>query len=551
MPPTPARSWSRDTARRHAGAVLLLVVAVGTLALAPAPLAALQDTTASRDGGQGASIPAMPPGATVLHVDADSDVPVTGWAGSADRPYPHIAWAVAHAQFLRERGHAVRIVVAPGTYRETIHIVGVGDNPPLVVESQVPGQAVVSGAEIESRWTRTGEGGHFVAPWEHDWGLAPIPPGWGGVEVPDGVRRREAVLVDGAPLRQVLEQDELVPGTFLVDESADRLVVDPPAGVDDLGDHLVEVAERDRVLRIRRRAENVTVKGFVFEAAAATLQKPMGQVVNARDVLLEANTFRHSSWDGLSVCCTGGVTVRDNRLVDNGGTGLGTDRVRDALVEGNTMTGNNVRGADHGYAGWSVAGSKNLRLHDAVYRGNTYDDNWARGLWFDTDVTNVLVDGDRSCGNLLSGAFIEKVQGPLTIRDSTFCRNPHGGIVVATSGNVTIERSTLEDNGHSQLVFSGGRFRVWTDHVTGEVVTMGDFENWTLRDNEIVSPGAARLIHSPVIPIEHWRHLLASGEMTANGNTWTRASYTDAIRLKGENFPMQEWYATTGDTAGP
>lgn len=253
----------------------------------------------------------------------------------------------------------------------------------------------------------------------------------------------------------------------------------------------------------------------------------------------------------LPTACAGGRPCsstarpwcRDNHAADNGGNGIDSYKTRDLVVEGNTITGSNVRGARHGYVGWSVAGSKNLLLHEAVFRNNTYEATFARGPWFDTDVKHVLVDGDRSCENLRDGVFVEAVQGPLTIRDTTYCRNGGAGVLLATSGNVVLERSPLTDNRYGQLVFTGDPVRTWSDHRTGETITMGDFENVTLTANVFLSTGPARLIYSPVIPIEDWRALHTGDSSTDPASTTTTTS------TKGKGRPDKSDTATSDGTS--
>ena len=530
-----------DTRRFRILVVLITVI----LAVAAVPPALATTGSAGVEPADGSKDLTLPADATVLHVDDDASVFPDG---SAELPFPTISWAVAYGQMLRRHGQAVHIIVHPGVYRETVTVGWAGDDPaPLVIESEVPGSATVTGADLESRWTSVDGSGVFAAPWDQTWGLAPIPSSWVGVRVPEGVRRREAVFVDGHALAQVLEGSELTPGSFMVDQAAGRLLMSPPAGVTSLDGHVVEVARRDAALRIKGLAHSVAVKGFVFESAAAAFEHYMAYVSDSTNVVIEGNTFRHSSAGGLGVCCTDGITVRDNRAVDNGGNGIDTYRAHDAVIEGNVISDNNARGARFGYTGWSAAGSKHLLLHDAVLRGNTYEHNYARGLWFDTDVVDVVVDGDRSCHNGRDGLFIEAVQGPLTVQHSVFCTNDGAGIAVGTSGNVLLARSILADNRDGQLVFVGDRTRSWTDHVTGARVTMGDFADWTLRDNWFASSGSAPLVSSPVISYADFDALLRAGEISASGDQWYRPSMAEAIVLRTDDYSMKDWRRYTGD----
>lgn len=540
--------WAR-VARLTTLALVIAAIGVGFPSLGASPGAA----ATAADPATGSSVQ-LPADAVVLHVDqakAQRVWPHTEvWPdGSTDLPFPNIAWGVAQAQSLRKQGLAVHLLVAPGVYRETISVGSAGTAPkPLVIEAASPGSVIVSGAEVEARWTRVIGTPQYSAPWLNNWGLSPLPSGTTSSSVPYLVRRREALLVDGTPLAQVANRNDLTPGTFVVDESANQIFLVPPSGITDLAGHLVEVAVRERTLDVKAYARSVAVKGFVFEAGAAPFTRYMAYVSDNADILIEENTFRYSSWGGLGLCCTQGVTARDNVAVDNGGNGLDTYKAHNALIEGNYIARNNVRGFRSGYVGWSTAGSKNFRMHGAVFRGNTYDGNFARGLWFDTDVKGILIDGDRSCGNLRDGVFIEATQGPLTIQDTTFCNNGGAGIAVSTSGNVRVERSTLSNNAYGQLVFTGVPSRTWTDHVTGASITMGFFKSWTLASNTLSSTGSAPLIYSPVIPIADWKALLKAGNIVASQNVWSRPSMDGAIKIQATNYTMTEWQAATGDS---
>lgn len=546
--------WNRVPAPRSRFAALVLALA--GLGLVAPPIAAHAGADSSpaapADPATGGAVH-VPDDATVLHVDvayAEELWPATDVMGDGSlvKPYPSIAQGVWVAQNLREAGTPVRVVVAPGVYREKVEVGSAGAAPaPLSIEAASPGAVVVTGADVEQRWTEVPGTSLFSAPWLHDWGLSPVPSSWGSTSVNDTVRRREGVYVDWEPLTQVGTEGELTAGEFMVDEAADRILMAPPAGVADPRHHTVEVTARDRALRIHGGARSVQVKGFIFQGGAPGFEKHMVYVSDSTDVLVEGNVLRHSTWGGLGLAGGERITFRGNHAVDNGGNGIDTYKSRNVVVESNRMTGNNTRGLVNGYVGWSTAGSKNLLLHGAVFRGNVYEGNLARGLWFDTDVANVLVDGDRSCDNLSDGVFVEAVQGPLTISDTTFCGNNGAGIRVGTSGNVRVEGSSIIDNRYG-ILFTGERQRSWWDHITGLLVEMGDFADWTLVGNTIQAPGSQPTISSDVIAMSEWRALLEAGEIVASGNTFVRTPLEGSIQIQGGVFPLADWDGMTGDS---
>lgn len=539
--------------RFHRLLLAAVALAVGAFGLALVP--AVASPTGGVPGGSatGFAGPALPEGAWSLHVQAGA--PVAGVDGTKAHPFPSLAWAVAISTGLRKQGHAVRVVIGPGVYRETITVGNTGTNPPpLVVESTAPGAVRVTGADVEDRWAPVADApGLVAAPWDQDWGLAPVPSSWAdaNVHVSDGARRRENVMVDGMPLAQVQKIDHLTAATFWVDEAGDRIVMGPPAHVTDVARHRVEVARRPHALRISGGAANVTVKGIVFDGAAAPFERHMAYVTDARDILVEGNTFRQSSWGGLGFGIVRNVTVRGNHAVDNGGNGIDTYKTTNAVIERNVITGNNVRGARNGYVGWSVAGSKNLLLTTAVFRGNTYSGNLARGMWLDTDVRDVLIDGDVACHNHRDGLFVEAVQGPLAIEASTYCGNGGAGIAVATSGNLAVRGSTLSDNVKGQLLFTGDRSRSWVDHLLGTPLTITDFQDLTLVGNRFTSTGTAPIVASPVMTVDEFRTQLEAGRIDASDNVWSRPDLARSIQISSQVFPLADWDALTGDSASP
>lgn len=530
-----------------------LVLATGCFGLALAPAEATDADLRPGDPASGYAGPELPAEPWTLHVRPGAST--AGVDGTEVHPFPTMEWALAIATGLRQQGNAVRVVLAPGVYRETLAVGNAGqDPPPLVVESAAPGAVFVTGADVETRWTPVeGAPALVQAPWEQDWGLAAVPQSWASsnVGVSDGVRRRENVFIDGTPLAQVQRLEDVSPGAFWVDEAGDRIVMRPPTDVSDVDRHLVEVAQRPFAMRISGGAANVTVRGIVFEGAAAPFERHMAYVTDSRNVRIEDNVFRHSSWGGLGFGTVEHATVRGNHTTDNGGNGLDTYKTTDVVIEGNVITGNNVRGARNGYFGWSVAGSKNLLLSQAVFRGNVYSGNLARALWLDTDVRDVLIDGDLACHNHRDALYVEAVQGPVTIQDTTYCENGGAGIAVGTSGNLTVRGSTIADNVRGQLLLTGDRQRSWLDRVLGSLVTLGDFEDITLIDNELTSTGAAPIVTSPVMTIDEFRTQLRAGEIRASGNTWSRPDLASSIQISSKIFPLAEWDALTGDTASP
>ena len=111
-------------------------------------------------------------------------------------------------------------------------------------------------------------------------------------------------------------------------------------------------------------------------------------------------------------------------------------RLHNVLFEDTENSYNNWRGAWGEYDGWSVGGTKFLVIHGAVFRRNRSIGNHALGFWFDTDCTDILVDGAWWVGNDRAAIFIEANQGPIAIRNSVMALNDHG-VTSTNSSRIT------------------------------------------------------------------------------------------------------------------
>ena len=92
-----------------------------------------------------------------------------------------------------------------------------------------------------------------------------------------------------------------------------------------------------------------------------------------------------------------------------------------------------------------------------------FEDNYRGGPWFDCDSTDVYVGHTVVRNDVGTGIWVEISQGPATIENclvencNTGGVGGRGGIVIASSKNVTVRNCVLKDNGHSNM-------RVWEDN---------------------------------------------------------------------------------------
>jgi hypothetical protein len=447
-----------------------------------------------------------------------------------------ISEALARQRSIRDSGSNVRVLVYPGTYRESLSLHGAAANEPaLSIEATQPG-VIISGSDVFTGWQAlAGSPGVYYHNWPHNWGLVTIPNGWEPVNVQPIVRRSEMVFNDGNHLTQVLSLAELSAGEFFVDEAADRIYMQPSGG---LG--TVEVATRPRLVFFQS-IRNVSVDGFIFEhAASGPLQGSAVTVNDSRSFRVANVEARWNNGFGVSVWNGENVTLRNIESVDNGGGGMGIGKSRLLRVENVDTSRNNWRGAQGDFKGWSVAGTKALALHDAHITGYRSMGNQTRGLWLDYDITRVLIENAVVCGNDHDGTFLEAAQGPLVIRDSVFCRNSGDGIHAGNLTQFALLDTAVCRNDDTVIFMGGLDARVVTDHETGEVISVPRGADWTLVGN--VLRDGVRLFgaHSrPAVDV-------LAGTLVSDGNVWWHTSPEPFLIGGGETVDFAGWRQVTG-----
>lgn len=462
------------------------------------------------------------------HVHVDVNTGSDDNTGTQEAPLQTLEEGMARAISNRSKGLGTRILLYPGTYREGIeHHYNHSGGPLIVIEAVEPHAVVISGSDIFSDWACDVVCEHH---WPHDWGytdnsrLNPLG------------NRREMVFVDGVRQEQVLRYSDLAPGKFYVDESADRLYLHPERS---LSDAMVEVAVRPHLF-YAQALHDLEIRNLVFQHAATPVDWAAVFIVEQSNVLIENILVQHNNWDGLAYYANNNITLRNSTMNHNGGNGMQASKVVDGHFEGNETSYNNWRGHVGGMSGWSV-GQKFMRVRDVTIRRHTSTNNLSRGLWLDWDNSRVVLDEVYSCNNLLDGLFIEASQGPIAVRNSTFCGNGQAGIVVATSHNLTIEESSLSRNSQGQLRIVGTNVEV-ENWITNETYLLS-FKNWRVQNNRMAAKREQSIISTTIDP-NGWQLLMSTSEF--NSATYS-AEIMETFQVPGNNWlTFKEWQKTTG-----
>jgi parallel beta-helix repeat protein len=484
-----------------------------------------------------------------LHVDIQNPEASDANPGSELRPFKTIQAATTAAMENNKGRVSTKILISPGTYRESIQLGynGQETDAPIIFEAKTTGTAIISGSEVWGNWQRGNQSNIYIHPWPYRWGLAPYPAGWEGwVTLQPILRRREMIFVNGTFLLQVLTQGELVAGSFFVSESEGLVYVFPPAGTN-METATVEVAIRPQLL-LAEGKRFLTLRGLTFTHGNAAIQAAAVTFNNSSEFLIENSRFDWNNWSGIGTNGVHDVVVRNSIFNNNGGIGSLGWKMKDILFEGNTTNWNNWRGAQvvPPFDEWGVAGLKHLLVHKGIYRNHTADGNYALGFWLDTDCVDVLIENSRFCENLTGGMFLEANQGPQTLRGNLICNNRGSGLLIGNSTNGLLEKNIFYHNHDTQIRLGGAEARPVTDWETNQTYSLLS-KNWVWRNNAVTGTAAQQLFVTTLSP-PLWDPFQTS--FTSDSNVWFRPGGSNGFVIPGgDHVDLAGWKSTTGEEA--
>jgi hypothetical protein len=439
-----------------------------------------------------------------------------------------IAAALTKVRDANRQGRAVRLLLEPKTYRESLILGpdGLATPAPITIDGQ---GAVISGANVLASWSPVGDG-TFRHHWPHNLGNLADP--WPALSYNRTLLNREAMFVGEVPYHVVDSAAKLVPGTFLVDEAADTITARPRAGDAPLTS--AEVTVRTKTLQIDGRS-NVTVRNMTLERGAGAVQENMAGSWNSSNFTVENVTARQAAGGGFSIGTGKAATMRNVRFLDNGISGYGSYKQAGILIENAELARNNWRGAQVGFTDWA-SGVKFMMTSDVAIKGWNAHHNYSNGLWFDHDNENISVYGLVSAGNLGRGLYLEKNPGPITIDDAKICNNGMSGISYARTDRATVRNSQVFNNAGWQHLHTGSStpeimpdgYVVHGNAMTLQnTITVGD--DWAQKD----SLNKGWLFWQTRDEAAFWN------SASFSGNTWYHTQRTNPFSVTGI---WNEWY---------
>lgn len=383
----------------------------------------------------------LPPGTVTLHVASAGDAMAAD--GSMEAPFVGLGQGLSAATPLLQGGTPVRLLFAPGIYREGgVEWVGhdfgsTAQQTPLILEGAEMDGVVFSGAVSWSGGWTEGSPGHWTRVWPYAWGIGPDPWADWDYHLPLEMRRREMLVMDGERVLPVFATEDLTEDRFFVDEDAGVIHYRGP----DPNVREVEVPV-ERFLISMRGKSNLTVRRIVvrhyshyIDEAAAARFWGFGEnhIPTSVNILVEDSRFDDNSAQGLSVGLYDGGTVRRVRLHGNGYLNVSFPTNHNLLLEDIETTGANWRGYPHGQLSWSAGGMKLTRAHGLTLRRLVAAENLTNGIWFDVYVGANQVEELHAFGQANYGLYFELSDGPLVLDGGNFGNNATAMVLAETS----------------------------------------------------------------------------------------------------------------------
>ena len=480
--------------------------------------------------------------------------------GTKLRPLRSITEAARRTRLLNRRGRAVEIVVHPGTYRESITLVGGSGATPasISIAAADKGDVIVSGSAVWRNW-RSGGGSLRSHRWPFHWAPSDLPPGWDRGYAADDlaanplILRREMVFVNGEPLLQVMSRADAQAKdqTFYVDNDNRRIWINPQTR--QLKSARIEVAVRPTLLVIADY-DSVSLSGLTFEHAASPVETHAVSVAHGRDVLVSDSTFRWNNWFGFGLYNVQDARIERVRANNNGVGGLSGVRITDLLVQDSETSYNNWRGA----SGWDrdakslavddnfidfATGQKFFQTHHATFRRHKAIGNLSSGLWFDYDNADVMLENVEIRDNLTQGVFFEASQGPLRVTSSSICGN-ETGVLINNARDGAITHSAIGYNELGQVFVAGTpEARRVVDHETGSEMDV-ESEGWVLTDNVLAASGSQTAVGT-YLPPDAWTRFV--GSLIADRNSYSGPDTDEIFQVAGgSRLTLEEWRDHSG-----
>lgn len=464
-------------------------------------------------------------------------------SGASTKPLKTIQAGVNKAIADAKAGIGTRLMIYPGTYRESVTI-NYKSNVPITIQATTTGKAILDGANVLTNWSKISSTVYAYS-WKDTVSGCALPNGW-YTGMPSVVQANEMLFVNGSPMTQVMSSSDLRPGTFYVHSAYNQVQLDPPSGTD-MSTARVEISARRSTLSVNG-SRNIVFRGLVFQHAASCMNQTGATIGGSSNILLDQDTADWNNWGAIGISSSSNTTVKNTTASYNGGPGLSGYEDVSTLWQNNETDYNNWRGSMIGLYDFAQGGTKLMRMHGATVSSQKAYNNASQGLWFDTDNINVTISGAKLVGNLVGNLQLEASQGPFTVQNSTFCSG--GGLQLINAAGIAMTGNVFYNNGGGSFqngqIFLAGKSggRSVTNWQTGAVTNVYT-KNTKLQNNSILAVGSGQNVFNTYLSGTDWSQFIYN--LNSNGNHWYDSADSSAFGLPGgKHTNLSGWRGLSG-----
>jgi hypothetical protein len=450
--------------------------------------------------------------------------------GTKSAPFKTINAAASLAVSNNQAGIGTKVIINPGTYREsvTLKYSPRDTSLPITFQAATNGTVVVSGATVYSGWGKySANPSIYTNSWNNNWSECPQLSSCPFQQ--DIMMRKEMIAVNGTVLTQVMSLAQMLQGTFYVDSSTDQVYVWPASGTN-MSTATVEAASLPALFTITHKS-NIVVRGLTFQYANSC--RGSGAVVvngASTNILIDTDVFQWNNAQGFSVSTPAtNFTVENSVSNHNGDSGFQEATTKNGLWQSDTASYNNWRGAQGAYYACNTGGLHAWEAHNDTITNLTTSFNQGYGLHWDTDNANISTIGINATSNLLSGLFVEKDEGPITLAKTYVCNQNSplggGGIILRNSEGVSLTNSVVMNNLPNQIAVIGTKGGIevknWETGVSKNLIT----QNFTNKSNTIQGNSSTQLLfRDSYLNDSDWTTF--QDTLVSSGNTWWNSQNT-------------------------
>jgi hypothetical protein len=245
----------------------------------------------------------------------------------------------------------------------------------------------------------------------------------------------EQAFYDGTQMTEVGSLDQIGPGKFYVDRSADKLYV----GSDPTG-HLVEASD----LEIGFTANGHTgseLRGIHFRRYATPVASIGAVRAWSDNMIVENVSVTDSAYAGISAIGEN-VTIINSTMSNNGALGGHAHKANNLRWARNIADHNNTQNFN---VSWEAGGFKMTKCRYVTIEDNWIHSNYGNGYWLDQSAQDITLRRNTIVDNTRSGIMLE-LSGRLNVHGNLIARNARYGLYSNDSNDIAAWNNIIVDN---------------------------------------------------------------------------------------------------------